>query len=181
MSDALIWEFWGTPRLPAACLCPPLPPRLWLLCTSVDRAPPRPPPTEVSRVPGRQGQCLTGSSYLGTHTTAAVGMLSRWSSAFPSSVQPALSLQKPPSHKLRSRGCLLDLRPQHCQDLSGHQTQLPHAGALLLTPRVVTSSLQTPQSLLVVVSNNEGGSCEWWVGCCCSSQILFVFFFTLIY
>ena len=172
----------GAPRVFLQPACAPLFLPGCGCCAQVWTAPPpRPPPTEVSRVPGRQGQCLTGSSYLGTHTTAAVGMLSRWSSAFPSSVQPALSLQKPPSHKLRSRGCLLDLRPQHCQDLSGHQTQLPHAGALLLTPRVVTSSLQTPQSLLVVVSNNEGGSCEWWVGCCCSSQILFVFFFTLIY
>ena len=63
-----IWEFWGTLPLPAARLCPPLPPRLWLLYTRLD-------PPELSRVPGRQGRCLTGSRYTGAHTTAAVGLL----------------------------------------------------------------------------------------------------------
>ena len=39
VSGALIWDFWGALCLPAACLCPPLPPRLWLLCTSLDCPP----------------------------------------------------------------------------------------------------------------------------------------------
>ena len=101
-----------------------------------------------------------------------MGMLSR-SSAFPSSRQPALSLQKPPDHKLKGRGCLLNLRPQHCGDPS-NQHKLPHAGAPLLAPRLVTSCLQAPQTHMkpVVVSDHEGGSCEQWMGCCCSSHIL---------
>ena len=92
------------------------------------------------------------------------------SSAFSSSMQPALSLQKPPRHKLRSRGCLLDLRPQHCRNPSDHHTQLPHGGTLLLSPRVVISCLQKPQNLPVVVSDHKGGSFEQIVGCCCSSK-----------
>ena len=75
--------------------------------------------------------------------------------------------RSPPA--MRSRCCLLDLRLQHCGDLSDHQTQLPHAGTLLFTPRVVTSCLQTAQNLLVVVSDHVGGSFEGWVGCYCSS------------
>ena len=54
--------------------------------------------------------------------------------------------RSPPA--MRSRGCLLDLRPQRCGDLSDHNTQLPDAGILLLTPRMVTSCLQTAQNLL---------------------------------
>ena len=64
------------------------------------------------------------------------------------------------------------LRPQHCGYPSDYHTQLFHDGATLLTPRVVTSCLQTPQNLLEQVSDHEGASCEWWVGCCCFSQIL---------
>ena len=95
-----------------------------------------------------------------------MGMLSQQSSAFPSSVQPALSLQKPPSHKLRGRGCLLDLRPQHCQDPEWSPDPTPSCW------RPAPAASRHPQNLLVVVSDNEGGSCEWLVGCCCSSQIL---------
>ena len=100
-----------------------------------------------------------------------------WNSAFSSSLLPILSLKKPPSHELRGRDCLPDLRPQHCGDPSNHHTQLPHACAPLFSPRVVTSCLQTPQNqyqnLLVMVSDHEGVSCEQWVGCCCSSKSWF--------
>lgn len=90
VSDALIWEFWGHPALflqprPASSS------QAVLLCTSVDRLPqpnrgnsPR-KAGSVShwfQLPGHPHNCCCGNE--------------SGSSAFPSSVQPALSFQKPP-------------------------------------------------------------------------------------
>lgn len=163
---AVIWEFWGTLHLPAARLCPSLPPGLWLLCTSLD-----PPPRGSTS--SRKARSVSPCSHSRHPHSCCHGNVEWRSSAFSFSMQPALSLQKPPRHKLRSRGCLLDLRPQHCRNPSDHHTQLPHGGTLLLSPRVVISCLQKPQNLLVVVSDHEGGSFEQIVGCCCSSKSWF--------